>query len=97
MAVETSTRLRVLVSGRVQGVGFRYFTQRTAAELGLTGWVRNLRDGRVEAVAEGERANLEQLLAAIRRGPPSSRVADTQVAWSEASDAMAGFRILSTG
>ena len=89
-------RVRVLVSGRVQGVGFRYYTQQAAQRLALVGWVRNLRDGRVEAVAEGERETLEQLLSAIRRGPPSSLVEDVQAEWSEAAGGMVDFRILMT-
>jgi acylphosphatase len=60
---------RYVVSGRVQGVGFRYFTQDTARREGLSGVVRNLPDGRVEAVAEGDHASLERFEAALRHGP----------------------------
>jgi len=66
--------VRVLVSGRVQGVGFRYFVAGEAKRLALAGFVRNLRDGRVEAVISGESAEVEALLAACRQGPPGSRV-----------------------
>lgn len=66
--------VRVLVSGRVQGVGFRYFVAGEAKRLALAGFVRNLRDGRVEAVISGESAKVEALLAACRQGPPGSRV-----------------------
>ena len=67
-------RKRFLVEGGVQGVGFRYFTRRTALRLGLTGWVRNLSDGRVEALADGESARLSQFEAELRRGPGMASV-----------------------
>jgi acylphosphatase len=66
---------RFVVSGRVQGVGFRYFVQHAASRDGLRGWVRNLPDGQVEAVAEGDAAALDRLEATLRRGPASARVA----------------------
>ena len=65
---------RFLVSGRVQGVGFRYFTHAVAVREGVTGWVRNLDDGRVEALVEGEPAAVERVEQAIRTGPPGARV-----------------------
>jgi len=65
---------RFLVSGRVQGVGFRYFTRAAAVREGVTGWVRNLDDGRVEALAEGNVAAVDRLEQAIRTGPPGARV-----------------------
>jgi acylphosphatase len=71
--MEVSAR-RVLVSGVVQGVGFRYYTRLRAHELGLAGWVQNLPDGRVEVWAEGPPADVEQLLEWLRRGPPGARV-----------------------
>lgn len=66
--------LRFLVSGRVQGVGFRYFTFHVAREQGLTGFVRNVRDGRVEVVARGDMVALDFLRTALHEGPPASRV-----------------------
>jgi acylphosphatase len=60
---------RWFVSGRVQGVGFRYFTQREAQALGLTGWARNLDDGRVEVYAAGRRDRLDDMAARLRVGP----------------------------
>lgn len=63
-----------LVRGRVQGVGFRWFVRERAAELGLRGWCANLTDGRVEVWAEGDAARIDELVVALRRGPPSSRV-----------------------
>jgi len=67
-------RVAVQIHGIVQGVGFRYFTRRTAQSLDLSGWVRNLSDGTVEAVFEGPRTDVETALAALRQGPAGSRV-----------------------
>lgn len=67
-------RLHIWVSGRVQGVFYRARTVEVARSLGLTGWVRNLPDGRVEIVAEGEASALERLLEWCREGPPAARV-----------------------
>jgi acylphosphatase len=66
--------LHFLVQGRVQGVGFRWFVQREAGELGLRGWVRNTEEGEVEVVASGTEADLAELRASLRRGPRGSRV-----------------------
>ncbi len=65
---------RILVSGRVQNVSFRDWTVRTAQRLGLIGWVRNLRDGRVEMLAAGEEGAIGALVDACRQGPPLARV-----------------------
>lgn len=65
---------RFLVGGRVQGVGFRYFALRQARAIGIRGWVRNLPDGRVEVHAEGAETALRRFAAALRQGPPLSRV-----------------------
>ena len=72
--------VRALIAGRVQGVGFRYFVALEARALGLAGFVRNLRDGRVEAIVSGPQDKIEALLAACRRGPPGSRVEGVEVA-----------------
>jgi acylphosphatase len=74
-------RLHLLVSGRVQGVGFREFVRRTAHGLGVGGWVRNLPDGRVEVVADGERPALEALVTTIGGGPPGACVRDLHQDW----------------
>lgn len=65
---------RVVVRGLVQGVGFRWWSAAAARDLGLAGWVRNRRDGTVEAVFRGPRTRVEDMLAACHRGPPSARV-----------------------
>lgn len=67
-------RVRAVVSGRVQGVGFRWFAVRAAERHGVGGWVRNLADGSVEVEAEGPPAAVEDFLVEIRRGPPAGRV-----------------------
>jgi acylphosphatase len=89
-------RIHVFVTGLVQGVGFRYFVRHQAAQLSLRGWVRNLHDGRVEAVAEGERIVLEALLSAIRKGPRGSQVDSAEAAWSAATGEFSDFEILNT-
>jgi acylphosphatase len=86
-------RVQLVVTGRVQGVWYRASTKQEGSRLGLTGQVRNLPDGRVEVVAEGERATLEQLVAWCRRGPPLARVTDLQASWWPATGAMTGFEV----
>jgi acylphosphatase len=71
----------VFIRGFVQGVSFRYYTQREAKRLGLHGWVRNLRDGRVEAVFEGKKDQVQQILEWCSRGPPAARVDHVEVSW----------------
>jgi len=86
-------RVHVLVSGLVQGVFYRDFTQRQAEQLGLAGWVRNLRDGRVEAVAEGSREGIERWLDLLRQGPPSSRVRGVEALWDEEQEELTEFEV----
>lgn len=74
--------MRGHVSGLVQGVNFRWFTKRRAVDLGLTGWVRNLADGSVEFVAEGDRASLDALIEVVRIGPASAVVETVDTDWS---------------
>lgn len=76
VADELAEGIHVLVSGQVQGVGFRYFVRQTAEALGVSGWVRNLRDGRVEAVLTGRPDAVQVVLDEIDRGPPGARVAE---------------------
>ncbi len=74
-------RAHVVVTGRVQGVGFRFTTVDAARRLGVHGWVRNRDDGAVEAEAEGERAAVESLVRFLHRGPPGAWVQDVAVSW----------------
>ena len=84
---------RFVISGRVQGVGFRYFTQDAARREGLHGFVRNNDDGTVEAVAEGESEALERFERAIRRGPSRSRVEQVMIDDLAPTAAATGFEI----
>ncbi len=87
--------LHFLIQGRVQGVGFRWFVQREAAELELRGWVRNTEDGEVEVVAAGEPGDLDELRVSLRRGPRGARVdrvVEHHLAESEVQD-LTSFRI----
>jgi acylphosphatase len=87
-------RLAATVHGRVQGVGFRFFIEDHARDLGLAGYARNLTDGRrVEVVAEGGRAALERLVAALRQGPPGSYVERVDTSWEPATGEFRGFGI----
>lgn len=75
-------RAHIWVKGRVQGVGFRAHVEYSAREIGaLTGWVRNVGYDTVEAVAEGERADVERLIQAMKEGPRSSRVDEAKIEW----------------
>ena len=85
-------RRRAIVHGRVQGVWFRGATEDAARAAGVAGWVRNLPDGRVEAVFEGAPAAVEALVAFCRRGPPLARVERVDV-FEEQAEGLAGFRV----
>jgi acylphosphatase len=97
MTEKTLTRLHATVEGRVQGVGFRFFTQERATFLGLTGWVRNRWDGTVEVIAEGARADLETLLKALQRGPRSGTTQNVKFDWLETTKEFSSFRVRMTG
>ena len=75
------TRAEIIVRGIVQGVSYRYFTVRNAEPLGLSGFVKNLPDGSVEVVAEGERKNILALIELLRDGPRAARVSGMSVRW----------------
>jgi acylphosphatase len=84
---------RYLVSGRVQGVGFRYFVARAARDVQLAGWVRNLSDGRVEAYAAGSASKLEDFEGRLRTGPPAAVVRSVEVEDAEPDARIEGFDI----
>lgn len=81
------------VSGRVQGVGFRYFVQDLAVQCGLTGWVKNLPDGRVEFAAEGQKGLLDDFVKVVNRGPRAGYVASLNLSWEKFSGEYDSFRI----
>ena len=86
-------RAHVMISGRVQGVFFRAYTQRAAQERGIKGWVMNTRDGRVEAVFEGEKVKVEDMIRWCHQGSPMSQVSNVSVGWEEYLDEFDGFRV----
>jgi acylphosphatase len=88
-------RLEAVVHGRVQGVGFRVYALRVARELGLKGWVANESSSRVRVVAEGPRAKLDGLLAALREGPPAAHVERVDQDWAPATGAHQSFDVRS--
>ena len=86
-------RAHAIISGRVQGVWFRYATRERAEELGVTGWVRNLHDGRVEARFEGDPGAVRAALEFVRTGPPHAQVEDVRVHEEEIQETVDGFRV----
>ncbi|MFB0523327.1 MAG: acylphosphatase [Candidatus Bathyarchaeia archaeon] len=86
-------RAHVLVSGRVQGVFFRFETRRLARRLGIAGWVRNRSDGQVEAVFEGEKEAVERMVEFCRHGPSGARVTNAEVRWEEPTGEFEGFNV----
>jgi len=87
-------RAHVFVTGRVQGVFFRSTVADLAESLDLAGWVRNLSDGRVEAILEGERSQVEKVVDFCRRGPPGAHVHDLGVNWEEWKGEFSDFKII---
>lgn len=92
----SSRRLHLTISGRVQGVSFRAYTATEARRLHLSGWVRNLRDGRVELLAEGPEPALQALLRWAEQGPEEAQVEQIKAEWLEADDSLTGFQITDT-
>ena len=86
-------RLHLVISGRVQGVGFRFSAYDEAKDLPLAGWVRNLPNGDVEIVAEGSRENLQMLAAWAHLGPPSAHVTQVREDWLDSTGEFTDFRI----
>ena len=86
-------RVHVFYSGRVQGVGFRMTAEETAQGFGVVGWVKNLRGGKVELVAEADEARLLQFLEALRSGPMKNFILQEDISWSHASETFNEFEI----
>lgn len=86
-------RIHIFVSGIVQGVFFRYSTSIKAKQLGLTGWVRNLRDGRVEMVCEGKDDAIKEMIAWSKKGPPGAFVEKIDVQYEEYQGEFTDFQI----
>jgi acylphosphatase len=87
-------RAHVLIDGRVQGVNFRLYTREHARSGGVEGWVRNLDDGRVEAVFEGQREAVQRVVSWCYGGPSHARVEKVEVAWEQPTGKDHGFSIL---
>ncbi|MEA1870419.1 MAG: acylphosphatase [Euryarchaeota archaeon] len=86
--------VRIIVTGRVQGVGFRYFTVRCANDLGLCGWVRNLPDGSVETAIQGQGEKIEEMIGLLRQGPGAANVSGMEIEEIESgsrSEELSGF------
>ncbi len=86
-------RAHLFIQGIVQGVSYRFFTLDLAQRLRLNGWVRNLRDGRVEAIFEGDRNVIEEAVTECREGPPGARVTGVELTWEERPEGLRGFEI----
>ena len=90
---QTPVRARIIVAGRVQGVGYRAFCVRVATQRRLSGGVKNLEDGRVELEVEGKRDLIVALIGDLKIGPPAARVTTVDVEWSEATGQREDFRV----
>lgn len=89
-------RVHCIVKGRVQGVGFRYFVQRSARNHGVNGWVRNLWGGAVEAEAEGSSEALQKFVDDLKRGPALAQVLDLDIEWLDQEAGYTGFEVRPT-
>lgn len=89
-------RFHAIVKGRVQGVGFRYFTKETAQKFGITGWVRNTVTGNVEITAEGNSDQINNFILAVRKGPQSAFVSEFNIKWEEPTGEFKKFSIITT-
>jgi acylphosphatase len=93
---QVNERLHCTVRGHVQGVGFRFFVREQAAQLDLVGWVRNLSNGDVEVLAEGELPNLDELIDKLKQGPRGSAVTTLDQEWGVATNEFKDFKITKT-
>ena len=92
-SLKMEARVHIFVYGRVQGVFFRSHTQKWASSFGLTGWVRNVEDGRVETLVEGNKEKIESLIDKLNQGPPQAMVRDLDVSWDEFKGEFDDFQI----
>ena len=90
---ESILTVNIKITGKVQGVGFRYFVLRQAQELGITGWVSNKSNGHVEAMAQGDKEDLDQFIAKVKQGPAFSRVDDLILNWEDGQENYTSFEI----
>jgi acylphosphatase len=86
-------QLHAIISGQVQGVGFRYSTEKVASSLGLTGWVKNLDSGNVEVLAQGDKPVLEKMLEWLHKGPRSANVSNVEYDFSDKNESYHYFMI----
>jgi len=91
---ESILTVNIKITGKVQGVGFRYFVLRQAQKLGINGWVSNKSNGDVEALAQGEKADLEQFIAKVKEGTTFSRVDNVNLEWMNKGEQYFGFEII---
>ncbi|HLC05734.1 MAG TPA: acylphosphatase [Anaerolineales bacterium] len=89
------TAAHVTISGRVQGVNFRYYTVRKARQLGVNGWVRNLGDGQVEATFEGDESSVREIVDWCQHGPPAAKVSEVVVEWEPPTGSYDSFGVRS--
>lgn len=86
-------QVHLVISGYVQGIGYRYFVKTTAVRLSISGWVRNIKGNQVEAVFQGQPTAIEEMIAYCRKGPFLAEVKDVIVTWEEADTIYGGFEI----
>ncbi|BDC35435.1 acylphosphatase [Candidatus Methanoliparum sp. LAM-1] len=86
-------RAKIIVQGKVQGVFYRVFTQKNALKLGLKGWTRNLPNGDVEIICEGDKESIEELIKKLWEGPPLSKVDNVEICWEEYKSEFKDFTI----
>ena len=87
-------RVHVFISGYVQGVMFRYATQREALKLNLSGWIKNISDGRIEAIFEGNEAKVQRMIDFCHKGPPSAKVTNVKIMYEDPLHRNKSFKIL---
>lgn len=92
-SASSTQRAHIFIEGRVQGVGFRYFTKTNAQKIGLTGWVKNRADGRVEAIFEGPKEEVLTMIEQCQKGPRASEVNNIDLKWEEVDSTINSFQI----